>query len=138
MKKLFAVLVVFAFLCGCYSMPKQFSLQTYFSGEYNSYTYQPIDKTSTNLGFCYINSQTSTKAIGESIKLNNYEPNAVLQTLKAKVVKCETLPNGANVIYAYTNKIKEEIDLNGNKVNLQLACYDNYCIVGWPLILGSY
>ncbi len=78
------------------------------------------------------------KVVGESIKIENFEPIAGLKTLKAKVVATENLDNGATVIYAYTNLIKDSVKIANNDVNLQIAHYDEYTVIGWPLILGSF
>ncbi len=138
MKKFLAIAVVFTVLIGCYSFPKTFSLQNYFNGNYNCYTNYKVNETSINLGFCYLTKTLAKSAVGESMELINYEPNAVLSKLNAKIIKCEQLNTGTTVIYAYSSKINSSVNLGRSKVNLQLAIKDNSCIVGWPLILGSF
>ncbi len=137
MKKLFAVIVVFAVLMFAYSGNKSFSLKNYFCGEYFCYSNAPISSASINLGSCYMDSVKSNEAIGESMKIYNFEPAAAIKKLSAKVVKTEQV-GAATIIYAYSSKIPAGVSFNDSKVNLQIACYDDYSIVGWPLILGSY
>lgn len=138
MKKMLAIIAVFAVLIGCYSYKDKFTLQDYFEGTYYCYSKQANNNLSVDLGFCYLNYEESAKPIGESMIIENYEPISAIETLNAKILNTEHLESGATVIYAYSNKIDTSVDLNGKKVNLQLACYDDYCVIGWPLILGSF
>ncbi len=138
MKKFIVVIVVFlAVLCAS-NMQVNFSLLNYFSGEYTSYTSTPNGNDSQNLGFCYMNSRPSENLVGESMVIKNFEVGSALETLKARVVKTEYLNDGTIVIYAFTNLIKEQVRVDGNLVNLQIAEKEDYHIVGWPLILGSF
>ena len=135
MKKLFIIIVLFLILI-CNIQPKaDFSLLDYFDGEYTVYS---NSGEGVNLGFCYMSSKPVDNKMGESLKIENCLPSAALTKLNAKVVKTEYLQTGASVIYAYTNKIANSVEVNNNKVNLQLACYDDYFIIGWPLIMGSF
>lgn len=139
MKKVLAIIVVFAVLIGAYSGKKEFSLQNYFSGEYCSYSNSPANKNSIFLGTCYLNSGIKVDdPVGESVKVYNLEAGAAIKKLSAKVVKTELIDSGATIIYAYSNLIPRSVTVNESKVNLQIACYQDYSIVGWPLILGSY
>lgn len=117
---------------------QNFSLLNYFSGEYYVYTQQRTGVDSINLGFCYMSTEQNVDVkLGESIKVYNIEPVAAIKTLNARIVKTETLSNGTNIFYAYTNLIKECVNVDGHKVNLQVAHNDKYTIIGWPLIIGS-
>jgi len=138
MKKFFAIVVVFVVLIGCYSFPNTFSLKNYFNGSYSCYTEQFVDNNSIDLGFCYLNNSYNKNALGESVVVNNLQPSEAINKLKANVIKCETLDNGATIIYAFSSKISSSVNLDGFTVNLQIACYDDHCVIGWPLILGSY
>ncbi|MBR1988802.1 MAG: hypothetical protein IKA36_07185, partial [Clostridia bacterium] len=62
----------------------------------------------------------------------------LLNDLDAEVIKTEYLDCGAVVISAYTSKIGEQIEIDNTCVNLQIAVYDDYSIIGWPTILGSF
>ncbi len=137
MKKLFVCLAVLVGLVYCYSNNSNFSLQNYFSGVYYCYTESEIDSTSLNLGFCYMSNSYSSNLIGESMIVENLEPIAAITSLNAKIIKTEQI-NNASIIYAYSSAINSYVTIDGKKVNLQLACYDDYCVIGWPLILGSY
>jgi len=122
------------------SNKKDFSLLNYFSGEYTVYTSSSNGgKDCVNLGFCYMDSQKIDDCvIGESMVIKNFEIGNALATLNAKVIKTEILEDGTNVIYAYTNLINEKVEIGGKRVNLQIAEKHDHCVIGWPLILGSF
>ena len=138
MKKICIVVILFVILISGISLKKDFTLLDYFSGEYTVYT-STQGKESINLGFCYMSSNISTQnVVGESIRIKNFEPISALKTLKARVVKTEYLEDGTTVIYAYTNLIDDTVKIENKKVNIQVAHKDEYSIIGWPLILGSF
>lgn len=140
MKKIFAVIIMFIILLGCVSVKKDFTLLDYFSGDYTVYTSNSSGANeSVDLGFCYMNSQkVDDCVVGESMIIKNFEVANALSVLNAKVIKTECLEDGTNVVYAYTNLINEKVDVGGKRVNLQIASKDDYCVIGWPLILGSF
>ena len=70
--------------------------------------------------------------------IKNFEAGAAIKTLQAKIVKTEYLPTGATVIYAYSNLIPKSIKQDSRDANLQIACYDDYVVIGWPVIIGSF
>ena len=72
------------------------------------------------------------------MKITNFEIGNALKVLNAHVVKTECLENGSTVIYAYSNLIQEKVEVENKFVNLQIVENEEYCIIGWPLILGSY
>ena len=118
-----------------------FSLLDYFSGEYYAYTASPASDNFINLGSCVMNIgelNENVPIIGESLTIKNFEPISALKTLNAKTIKVEHLETGATIIYAYTNKINKNVTIENQKVNIQIAIYPNYSVIGWPLILGSY
>ena len=139
MKKLLIASVLFLILISGAKNDYDFTLLDYFSGQYKSYASTQTEGA-TNLGFCYMsnNIQNKKMIIGESIKISNFEPVSALSCLEAKLVKTEVLEDGTTVLYGYTKLIKETVTIEGELVNLQIACVDDYCIVGWPLILGSF
>lgn len=139
MKKLAVVVFLFIVLLGCVNTNKQFSLLDYFSGEYTVYTSQSGGENCVDLGFCYMNSKpVSENVIGESMVIKNLEVGSALSALNARVVKTEYLEDGTTVIYAHTNKISEQVQVDGKNVNLQIANKGERFVIGWPLILGSY
>ena len=139
MKKLFITSILILILLGYIKPNKNFSLLDYFSGEYNVYTSSYVNP-STDLGFCYMSDERNdgSNVIGESIKIYNFEPISCLKVLNAELVKTEVLSDGKIVLYAYTNLITDKVVIDSNEVNLQIACAEDYCVVGWPLILGSF
>jgi len=139
MKKFCLVATLFVILLSGRGEP-QFSLTNYFSGEYVYYTETVVDEHSISLGFCYINEGRSRvqNVIGESMRIDNFEPASAIKTLRAKVIKTEYIESGAVVIYAHTDLIDREVSVFNEKVNLQIAYYEDYSVIGWPLILGSF
>lgn len=139
MKKMIVFLFLFVVLLSGIPPEKEFSLGDFCEGEYIAYTTKKISNASIDLGFCFMNKhKVSDNVIGESVKVNNFEPATAIRNLNAKVIKVEQLNTGATIIYAYTNKINSSVKVDGEKVNLQIAHYNDYSIVGWPLILGSF
>lgn len=138
MKKFMVVIVVFLVVLSASSQASSFSLLNYFSGDYTAYTSTQNGDEAINLGFCYMNTKPGENIVGESMVIKNFEVSSVLETLKARVVKTEYLTDGTIVIYAFTNLIKDQIRVDNQLVNLQIAEKQDYHIIGWPLILGSY
>lgn len=144
MKKLLVILFLFLACTTNYSN-KEFSLLDKFDGELSVYSLEPISENYINLGTCYMNlgktkkdDNNNSHIIGESIKVYDLEVGAALKTLDAQIVKVENVDVGEVVIYAYSNKIPRSVKVADNKVNLQIACKDEYVVIGWPLILGSF
>ena len=139
MKKIIILVVMFMIIVGNVKCDDQFSLLDYFSGEYTVYTSTQNGENGLNLGFCYMNSKPTTKdVIGESIRVKNLEVDSVLKELRARVVKTECLEDSTVVIYLFTALINDSVSVFGKNVNLQIAIKEDYSVVGWPLILGSY
>ena len=140
MKKLFVVIVVFLILIGNVGVKNNFTLLDYFDGEYYAYSNSPISNHYIFLGSCYMNigEVNSNDIVGESMIIENFEPIAAIEELNGKIIFTEFLDTGASVIYAYTDKIGRYVNVNGEKVNIQIAQYNDYSVIGWPLILGSF
>ena len=139
MKKFAIVIIVFLILISGIKTESEFSLLNYFSGEYIVYTSKAGSENSINLGFCYVNSKpVKDYIIGESITVKNLEVSSAIKTLNSRVIKTEYLEDNMIIIYAYSNLIKDSVDLFGRKVNLQIAIKGDETTIGWPLILGSF
>ncbi len=140
MKKLFVVIVVFLILIGNVGVKNNFTLLDYFDGEYYAYSNSPISNHYIFLGSCYMNigEVNSNDIVGESMIIENFEPIAAIEELNGKIIFTEFLDTGASVIYAYTDQIGRYVNVNGKKVNIQIAQYNDYSVIGWPLILGSF
>lgn len=140
MKKLFVVIVVFLILIGNVGVKNNFTLLDYFGGEYYAYSNSPISNHYIFLGSCYMNigEVNSNDIVGESMIIENFEPIAAIEELNGKIIFTEFLDTGASVIYAYTDQIGRYVNVNGEKVNIQIAQYNDYSVIGWPLILGSF
>lgn len=140
MKKLFVVIVAFLILIGNVGVKNNFTLLDYFDGEYYAYSNSPISNHYIFLGSCYMNigEVNSNDIVGESMIIENFEPIAAIEELNGKIIFTEFLDTGASVIYAYTDQIGRYVNVNGEKVNIQIAQYNDYSVIGWPLILGSF
>ena len=145
MKKIFIILILcLLFICSIFVSPKEFSLKNYFNtGILHIYTKRPINETSMPLVNLYISSSskgaTKDDIIGESLYFDNLEIDSDLTTLKAKVKFTEYLDEqNLTVIYAYSNLIKTHKIVNNIKINLQISTCNEYSVIGWPLIYGSF
>ncbi len=141
MKKMIVVLFLFFLLVSNLGNDrKDFTLKNYASGEYTVYTNKEVNEDSIFLGTCYMTKcmNVPKNIIGESIKTSDTELVSLLNKLEAEIVKTENLDCGAVVISAYSPKIDEKIEIDGKNVNLQIASYTDYSIIGWPMIMGSF
>ncbi|MBQ8522174.1 MAG: YwmB family TATA-box binding protein [Clostridia bacterium] len=145
MKKIIVILVLcLLFACSIFIKPKEFSLQDYFdSGLLHIYTNRPINETSIAITNIYMS--TSNKGIkkgdivGESLYFKNLEIDSAITKLKAKIKFTEYLEEQhLTLIYAYTNLISKYEIVNNVKINLQISTCDEYSVIGWPLIYGSF
>ncbi len=139
MKKIFAIISILFVLVGSFNVDNNFSLKKYFDGEYYVYTEQQVNTSSINLGSCYMTKDVEAKdCVGESLLIYNFEPVSALKQLSAKIIKTEKLKGGPTVLYAYSPLISRTVEIEGEKVNLQIANYNTYSVIGWPVILGSF
>ena len=138
MKKLLAVIAMFVIFFNS-GENEDISLLDYFDGEYVAYSNEPLSERCVDLGCCYMNyGAVDGMVIGESITVERLEIASAIESLSAKVVKTEVLNDGTNVIYCFTDKIDCNVMLDGKRVNIQIAEKDEYSVIGWPLILGSF
>ena len=145
MKKIIVILVFcLLFVCSIAIKPKTFSLQNYFdSGLLHIYTKRPINETSIPLANTYMSSNSSgakkDEIIGESLYFKNLEIGSAINKLKAKVKFTEYIDNqNLTIIYAYSKLIPKYEMVNNMKINLQISTCDEYSVIGWPLIYGSF
>ena len=145
MKKIFIILILcLLFACSIFVKPKNFTLQDYFdTGILHIYTLRPINETSIPLANTYMSTSKkglqSGDIIGESIYFNDLEVGNAIKKLKAKVKFTEYIDEqNLTIIYAYTNLISKSEIVNNIKINLQISVCDEYSVIGWPLIYGSF
>ena len=145
MKKIIVILVLcLLFACSIFIKPKEFSLNNYFdSGLLHIYTKRPINETSIAISNVYMSTSnkgvTKGDIVGESLYFNNLEVGSALQKLKAKVKFTEYIDEqNLTLIYAYTSLIPKYEMVNNVKINLQISTCDEYSVIGWPLIYGSF
>ena len=134
------VIFIFFLLLTSLNNKKEFTLKDYMSGEYSVYTENEISDDSIFLGTCYLTKNVAVKGkvTGESVKTTNTELCKLLNDLEAKVIKTEHLQCGVVLISAFSPKIEDSVAIDDKRVNLQIATYTDYAIVGWPVILGSF
>lgn len=135
------VVFLFFLLVNHFNSQKIFSLQNYVQGEYTAYTNKKVAEKSIYLGTCYMVSgkvNEKDSIVGESVKSYNLEVGKFLKDLDATVVANNYIESGVVVISAFSPKIKNKVKENGRWINLQIASYEDYTIVGWPVILGSF
>lgn len=144
MKKICIILILaLVFGCSFFVKPKQFNLRSYFdSGILHIYTKQPINQTSILISNLYMSSSSSgadKNILGESLYFENLEVGSALTKLKARVKFTEYVKNqNLTIIYAYTNLIPKYEMINNVKINLQISTSEQYSVIGWPLIYGSF
>ncbi len=145
MKKIIVILVLcLLFACNILIKPKEFSLQNYFdSGLLHIYTNRPINETSIAITNLYMSTSkkgiTKGDIVGESLYFDNLEVGSAIQKLKAKAKFTEYLDDqNITLIYAYTSIISKYEMVNNVKINLQISTCDEYSVIGWPLIYGSF
>lgn len=144
MKKICIILILTSmFGCSFFVKPKQFNLRSYFdSGVLHIYTQQPINETSIPISNLYMSTSSSganNHVVGESLYFENLEIDHALTKLKAKVKFTEYLKNqNLTIIYAYSKLIPKYEIINNIKINLQISTCEQYSVIGWPLIYGSF
>lgn len=145
MKKIIIILLLtLTFACSIFIKPKNFSLQNYFdSGLLHIYTSHPINETSIAITNLYVSSNSKglkkDVMVGESMYFDNLEVGSAIKKLKAKVKFTEYLDEqNLTLIYAYTKLISKYEIVNNVKINLQISTCDEYTVIGWPLIYGSF
>ena len=92
-------------------------------------------------GNLFINTkiENDAKVIGESIEIESEKLESVLKNLKFKFKAKEYIEaNNLYVLYGFSDKIPNITHYGNYLTNLQIAVYENYCIIGWPMILGSF
>lgn len=138
MKKLLCAISLFVILLSN-TPDTNFTLLDFFDGEYMAYSNLPLSNNCINLGNCYMNvGRVQGRLIGESIVIEDLEVASAIKELKAKIIKTEILEDGSNVIYCYTDMINTSVKVDGKSVNIQIAHNEQYSVIGWPLILGSF
>jgi len=145
MKKIIVVLIIsLLFACSIFVNSNNFTLTSYFNtGILHIYTNRPINETSIYLANTYMSSNSSGATqkdiLGESLYFENLEVGSAIKTLKAKIKFTEYI-NSQNltIIYAYSKLIPKYKIINNIKINLQISTCDNYSVIGWPVIYGSF
>lgn len=137
MKKIFVFLILIAILIINSSSKNDFSLQDYFSGRLTVYT-KTCDVDNNILPNITIDNN-SNSAIGESMFFDNVEISNILNKLNAKVIFSEYISSrNLTLLYCQSPKIRKSVLVKNKQINLQIVLADDYVVIGWPLILGSF
>lgn len=140
MKKILILIVLLLILIlNCAKTQDDFTLKDYFpTGQLTCYTDDAKQGSSKLLSSVYITNQHKS-VVGESIFLKNIEIDNAIKTLSAKVVLVETLKEqGLTLLFCHTNKVPTSVDYKGKKINIQIATCEDYTVIGWPMIIGSF
>lgn len=140
MKKILILIVLLLILIfNCAKTQNDFTLKNYFpTGEITYYTHENVGSSAHLLPNVYI-SKSPNCAIGESMYFNNIEIGNAIKTLGAKVLLVETLKEkGLTILYCNLPQLHVFVNYKGFDVNLQIASCEDYTIIGWPMILGSF
>ena len=65
----------------------------------------------------------------------------ILKNLNAKIVSVQDIQinkENKTIFYAFSDYFSKFLIINGKKVNLQIVCENENCLVGHPLLMGSY
>ncbi len=63
--------------------------------------------------------------------------DTVIETMRASIVGIAPIEQG-NVYTCHTNRLRDSVSIDGNKVNVQIACVAGRIVVGTPMLLGGY
>lgn len=124
---------VFASDAGTFFLTTNSPLSTSVKGVKNGggYVYS-FNKSTLNSAGLNLKNITS-----QSVVLNNKSFNYIQQKLNLKIVS-KSNTNNVMEILGYSNKLKNFVYVNGNKVNIQIALNKTNAIVGYPLILQGF
>lgn len=113
------------------------------------YTKQPINDNSELSGngykiSCsvedYKNLKNQSNVQGISFETNFY-PDEIINKLNLKIQDIQNIVRENETIsiyYCYMENVDNSVFLSNKKVNLQIAFNGEKCVIGLPLILGSY
>jgi len=130
MKKIFILLILLTILLlNSYTTKPDFSFSNYFNvGTLTQYT----DENMKNLKY-------KKSILGESIYFTNLNVENALNKLKAKIQFTEYIANkDLSILYCTSPLINKNVKVKNKSVNLQIAITEEYVVIGWPLILGSF
>lgn len=128
--------------------PSHIELDKIGQGLYSFYSTENVESDyiirRVDLGYSYIYECESenatflrkqfTKIDGESLRIEGREPvRPILKKFNARPIADTNYG-----IFAYTPRHSKYIYEGGRKINLQIVRNNEYTIIGWPVILGSY
>ncbi len=104
------------------------------------------DGKNISMTICGINPPSLGKALkaeqnvlgfGATYPMGATTEQAILAKCRAKVVQVEVVGD-IIIYYAYSSKLGQGVNIDGKRVNLQIATDKNKIKIGSPLIMGSY
>ncbi len=146
MKKLLILIVVVGVLA---SVTCMYSIGDVFpSGMSDAELYINNSQGGKNLSMtiCSINPPNLGKALKAEQNLLGFgatypqgvtSEQEILSKARAKVVQVEVVGD-IIIYYAYSSRLGQGVNIDGKKVNLQIATDKNKIKIGSPLIMGSY
>lgn len=134
------IILLFVLITNYLYSQNKFSLKNYFpNGQITTYSHTALNDSTALINNIYISHNRNDDIIGESVFLINYEVGYILQELDANVLTVEHLSErGLTILFCYTPKIHKTVQHKNLNINLQIASCEDYVVVGWPMILGSF
>lgn len=71
------------------------------------------------------------------LKLDSVNYEKIIDVLDLEIVNIDTISN-RTIIEGYSSKLSDYRVINNRKINIQISCFDNQLIVGYPLIINSF
>lgn len=154
MKKLIAILLVVLSLLFVKSPFSLSNVSANYHGTYTFYSMQNLDDervdvTKSGGGYLICCSNKVASEIYSKLNLNMLQGesfsflgemgdvNKILSKLNVSKLKEEKVGD-IYIVYGYSPNIKKSIDVDDQKINIQIALSDKKITVGTPLILGGY
>ena len=148
MKKMLLFLLVVSCLCCPFALDEKsvFSLPEidhvcFVSEEKIDGAYDNIFSGNKVFSYCTIEEAKkvplSPKIDAVELFFEKYDIKTIEKELNLQVISIEKF-EGLSVILGYTTRYKKCVYVDGKKVNVQLAVYDDKMIAGFPMILTGY
>ena len=148
MKKMLLFLLVVSCLCcpfapdekGVFSLP-EIDHVCFVSEEKIDGAYDNIFSGNKVFNYCTLEEakkvDLSKKIDAVELFFTNFDLKSIEKELDLQVISIEEF-EGLSVILGYTTRYKKCVYVDGKKVNVQLAVYDDKMIAGFPMILTGY
>lgn len=143
-RRILTVCVIAAALAITYITPLtlfdgQPEIEVYLAGKHDGGVYtgvmtiMDVDRDGAEKLYC----DKDFMGISLRYPVDNSDVEALRIRLAAKAVSSQQA-DGMDCVYLYSPLLSESVRIDGKIVNMQIAKTDDYLIVGFPLIMGSY